>query len=57
MDMLVRALTLTLALGIAACAPRAYPIIPSVPYMPPYYLAPSSHIAPVSPECSGPMRC
>jgi hypothetical protein len=58
MEMLVRALGLAFALSIAGCGPKAHPTIPSVPYMPPYYLAPSSHyLAPVSPECGGPTRC
>jgi hypothetical protein len=51
-DDLVRALAVTLTLGIAGSAPRAYPIIPSVPYIPAYYLAPASHYhVPVSPDC------
>jgi hypothetical protein len=55
--MLVRALALTLTLAIAGCAQQVYPIIPSVPYMPPYYLAPPSYYhVPVNPECLGPMR-
>ena len=52
------AFALVLAFRTAGCASRVYPITSAATYLPPYYLAPSSHyLAPVSPECSGPTRC